>query len=147
MLPKEPERVDGEEEEGEKEEEKDEEGDILTDQEQEQLALTRDEFEEWVGQDMDEGGHPLLTDQEIINQISEMPDSSDDEEEEAGQADPKISHVEAAASLSTSLKWLEQQSEATPMDLMLLRELHALAARKRVSNLKQRSIDSFFIPT
>ncbi|KAJ8383582.1 hypothetical protein AAFF_G00219620 [Aldrovandia affinis] len=52
-----------------------------------------------------------------------------DSDREAGQA--LVPHAVAEMCLVTSLKWLEQQFEASPTDLLMLRELHSLAVRKR----------------
>ena len=122
----------------------DEEEPVQHTEEGQQLALTAEEEEEWLNADRDEAGHPMLTDQEIINQVSETADMDSDDgddEEDAG----RIPHAVATECLSTSLRWLEQQAEATPMNLLMLRELHAMAAKKRVSNLKQPRLDSFFV--
>ena len=45
---------------------------------------------------------------------------------------------------SIGLSWLEKQSEATPMKIVLLHELHSLAVNKKHDSLKQTHITDFF---
>ena len=46
--------------------------------------------------------------------------------------------------LDTALRYVEQQAEATPTDTMLLRRWRDIAAKKRGSILKQKTLDNFF---
>ncbi|KAJ8376847.1 hypothetical protein SKAU_G00074270 [Synaphobranchus kaupii] len=103
--------------------------DVSFTEERRQLAISAEEQEEWLVADKNEGGHRIFTDQEIIQQACETEADSDVEEEAE-----RIPHAVAEVCLITGLKWLQQQSEASPQHLHMLRELHALAARKREMN-------------
>ena len=70
-----------------------------------------------------------LTDEEIINAVQRSPPSDSEEEECATAA--AISHTQAEECFNTCLEWTEQQPEATPMNVMLLRQLRDMAAQKR----------------
>ncbi len=99
-------------------------------------------MEEWLTADQDLTGVQEVSDGEIIDLVKEStsPQDDTDEEEEMERA---VSHSDAKQCFDTCLKWLEQQQEATPMNLMLLGHLHTIASRKRHSSLKQRKITSF----
>ena len=113
-----------------------------TGEELNQLGINESEMEEWLTADQDLTGVQELSDGEILDLVKEStsPQDDTDEEEEMERA---VSHSDAEQCFDTCLKWLEQQQEATPMNLMLLGNLHSLASRKRHSSLKQRKITSF----
>lgn len=98
------------------------------------------EVEEWLNQD----DQYELTDNAIVEcVIGETRDSSDEgEEEEGGVA--KVTHVDGTAALELALRYVEQQSTATPADVMVLRRWRDYAAKNRSSSQKQTTIDSFF---
>lgn len=56
----------------------------------------------------------------------------------------KISHSEGSAALELALKYVEQQTEATPADVLLLKRWLTIASTKRSNILKQQKIDNFF---
>ena len=70
----------------------------------------------------------------------------EEEEEEDNITQPTVTHTEAEAAFSICLSWLEQQAKATPMNLMLLRDLHLLSSSKKYNSLKQRTITDYFKP-
>ncbi|XP_067387794.1 jerky protein homolog-like [Emydura macquarii macquarii] len=113
-------------------------------EEQQLLDLTTEEQEEWLNADKHENGHPILSDHEIIELVREtaQPDS-----DKKGESAKKIPHMQAEQCFATCLQWLEQQPEATPVNLMMLQELHTLAAKKLVSKLKQNTIKDFLKST
>ena len=57
-----------------------------------------------------------------------------------------VSHSEAEVAFSTCRTWLEQQAEATPMNLVLLQELHSLACTKSSSHLNKKKMTDYFKP-
>ena len=108
-----------------------------------QLGINEEEMEQWLLADKDETGSQSLTDEEIIDSV-QVQDPSDSEDEAEHTDVAKISHTKAVDCFSVCLEWLEQQPEATPMNLMLLRELLDLAGQKRGSALKQKTMDCYF---
>ena len=95
--------------------------------------------------DDSETGVQELTDEDIIGMVQASSSSIDDSDEEDEQEPvcPTITHSEAEEAFSTGLSWLEKQSEATLMKIVLLHELYSLAVKKHDS-LKQTCITDFF---
>ena len=81
-----------------------------------------------------------MTDEEIVNFVQEN-GGSENEEDEEENVPCTVSHSEAEAAFSTCRTWLEQQAEATPMNLVLLQELHSLACTKSSSHLNKKKHD------
>jgi hypothetical protein len=57
----------------------------------------------------------------------------------------KMSHTEGLNAIETALRCVEQQEDTTPADLMLLRRLRNIAAKKRETAIKQRTVRDFFL--
>ncbi|KAG9348076.1 hypothetical protein JZ751_004101 [Albula glossodonta] len=104
-----------------------EEDDVHFTEDHQKLSFSSEAQEEWLRADKDEGTRRTLTDQEIIQRVCESAAEADSDKEEQDI----IPHAVAEVCLVTTIKWLEQQYEASPTDLLMLRELHSLAARKR----------------
>lgn len=80
--------------------------------------MTRQDVVEWVTvDDLEEE----MSIEELTNAFQET-EKSDDDDDEAVDEQPltKISHQEGFASLEKALRYIKQQSEATPADLLLL---------------------------
>ena len=105
---------------------------------------------EYLEADEGDPGYQLMTDEEIcqsvmpqsVSEVGESDAESEDEVQLVHQ--PAVSHSAAADMLDKSILWLEEQPEATAAQLAVLRQLRALACRKRMSSLQQRSIADFF---
>ena len=95
---------------------------------------------EWLKSDWDMSG---TTDTEICDLVSQE-DMSEIEDEEQDEEGCPVSHSDAAAMFEQCLSWLEYQQEATTYNTALLRQLHSLAAVKRVDCLKQTNITKYF---
>ena len=54
-----------------------------------------------------------------------------------------ISHRDAGDMLNKCLTWLQHQTEATPCNTSVLLSLKDIAAKKRYSSMKQKTITSF----
>ncbi|XP_066248165.1 jerky protein homolog-like [Euwallacea similis] len=108
--------------------------------------VTKQDVVDWVtADDLEEE----MSIEEITNtfQETEKSDDSDDDEAVDEQPPTKISHQEGFASLEKVLKYIEQQPEATPADLLFLNTWKNIAAKKRRCNLKQEQqepIDTYF---
>lgn len=100
------------------------------------------EINEWLASDE----QSEVTDENIIEMVNEEKTyhKEDDEEETSSQENGKISHGEGVASLEAALRYVEQQEEATPTDVLLLKRWRDIAAKKRCRSQRQRTIDSFF---
>ena len=111
-----------------------------------QLGIDESEGEAWPNRDTSETGAEEMTDEEIIGVVVQGDDDSEEEEEEDNITQPTVTHTEAEAAFSICMSWLEQQDKATPMNLMLLCDLHLLSSSKKYNSLKQRTITDYFKP-
>ncbi|PSN40283.1 hypothetical protein C0J52_22089 [Blattella germanica] len=82
----------------------------------------------------------LLTDDENIASVNDDQDLCNKEEEPSDEdcAEKGPSSEEAFHCLETAMKWVEQQEECDAVQLLCLKRLRDLAAKKRVSSLKQK---------
>lgn len=106
-----------------------------------------DDAIDWLTTDANDPGYHVLDDDEII---SSLQNQSGDEESDDSSCDESISeskgpsHAEAFAAFETGLEWFERQTECCPAQLLFLKRLRDLAARKRVDTIRQLKIDHFF---
>jgi hypothetical protein len=54
-----------------------------------------------------------------------------------------MSHTEGLNAIETALRCVEQQEDTTPDDLLLLRRLQNIAAKKRGTAVKQKTVKHF----
>ena len=90
-----------------------------------QMGISGEEMDQWLVADKNE---------KIVDCV-EVQDLLDSEDEAEHTDVTKISHTKARYCFSVCLEWLEQQPEATPVNLMLLREILDIAGQKRGSGL------------
>lgn len=99
---------------------------------------------EWLNCDLDDPGYQIMTDEEIVEHI-QLADKEDEEDyDDFTDESPTPSHDEAFHCLETAMRWLESLKECDTMQLLSLKRLRDLAAKKRVSGLKQKKISDFF---
>lgn len=77
-----------------------------------------------------------------VTQELEFADNSDDDQSSA-QPSGVPTHAAAAEMFEKCVLWYEHQDEAEPETLLHLKKVHTLAATKRFSNLKQKTLSSF----
>lgn len=105
--------------------------------------VERNDTEEWVhGDDCEEE----LTDDEIGQLVNSGEEIADDIEDGEAEESPVISHEEGLNALELALKYIEEQPESTASDLLLMKRWRDIAAKKRMSRLKQCSITDFLKP-
>nr|CAD7441900.1 unnamed protein product [Timema bartmani] len=101
-----------------------------------------DEFDarEWFESDGNDPGYQHLNDDEIVHQVIEDNDngsnvrkSADDEKMDAEKA-AGPSHSDAYEAFQTAMNWLERQPEGTATQLVLLKRLRDMAAKKRTND-------------
>ena len=102
-----------------------------------------EEVYEWLTCDVDDQGVQMLTDSEICQLVSDSKDDDSDNNESADEAVTVISNSEAAFMFEQCLVWLDQK-EKTLFNTAILKQLHALAAEKRMNSFKQTHITSYF---
>ncbi|XP_054727190.1 jerky protein homolog-like [Anastrepha obliqua] len=102
---------------------------------------------EWLKFDEDDPGYELLTEDDIVAQV-EVPEDDDDYDkisDDIVSAEKCPSNEEAFKCFETVIKWLEHQDECDSVQLLSLKRLRDLAAKRRVSKLKQTNMFDFFL--
>jgi hypothetical protein len=56
-----------------------------------------------------------------------------------------MSYTEGLSAIETALRYVEQQEHTTPADLLLLRRLRNIAAKKLGTAIKQKTVNDFFM--
>jgi hypothetical protein len=54
-----------------------------------------------------------------------------------------MSHTEGLNAIETALRYVEQQEDTTPAELLLLRRLRNIEAKKRGTAIKQKTVKDF----
>ena len=104
----------------------------------------QDAVGEWMEAGMNEPGHEVLDDDEIVADMLKCED--DDHEESSDEEAASSTHVtasEAFDALDVTLRWIEQ-TNADATHLLLVKKWHDEAARMRSQSMKQASILSYF---
>lgn len=102
---------------------------------------TEQEIQEWLDSDEKEE----ITDDEIIKMVDHQATSNADSgEEDEGNQQQKVTHSDGLMFLENALRYVEQQPEVTPSDILFLKRWSLLAARKRCSSEKQKNILDYF---
>ncbi|GFW59200.1 uncharacterized protein TNCV_2781311 [Trichonephila clavipes] len=84
---------------------------------------------------------------EIVTYVLEESDPVDDETDEDEDNNESIkvpSNADAFSALETAMEWYEQQSECCPTQLLLLKRIRDLTAKKRRCTKTQRKIRDYF---
>ncbi|XP_053949972.1 jerky protein homolog-like [Anastrepha ludens] len=105
-----------------------------------------EDIEYWLHSDSIDPGFQLLSDDEIIQSTKEesYPVDTEDDNDSTFELEAGPSASEAFACFETALNWMERQSECDHVDLLVVKRLKDLAAKKRVSSLKQRTLTEMF---
>ena len=109
--------------------------------------MESDEINTRLDSDVGDSGVQVYTDAEIceiVSRSSEPPEDEAYDEEEDEEEECQISNSDAARMFEWGLSWLEHQPEATVYNTSVLRELHALAAKKRMESIKQTKLGKYF---
>ena len=69
------------------------------------------------------------------------------DESDIDESHGTISHALALDMFDKCLQWLHEQEEANSYTVRTLLELREMAARKRISAIKQKKISDYFNPT
>ncbi|GFU51927.1 uncharacterized protein TNCV_3734321 [Trichonephila clavipes] len=93
-------------------------------------------------------GFQMLNDDEIVTSVpaeSDPVDDETDEDEDNNNETNKVPSIAGAFSvLETAMEWYEQQSECCPTQLLLLKRIKDLTAKKRRCTMVQRKISDYF---
>ncbi|GFW61644.1 hypothetical protein TNCV_3705791 [Trichonephila clavipes] len=92
---------------------------------------------------MEEDGETaeFLTDDNIAAAVTQEPMEEEGSDDET-QCDKKdvVPHADGAAALDYALRYLEQQPDTTPADVLFMRCWRNYASSKRLSSLRQKKI-------
>ena len=100
------------------------------------FQLEEDEIYHWLESDLNDPGVQRLSDSEICDLVSEETEPDLDSEDKDEPQAAIVSNSEAAFMFEQFLSWLEHQPEANVYNTTCLRQLHALAAEKKVNSFK-----------
>ncbi|GFW87168.1 hypothetical protein TNCV_5125221 [Trichonephila clavipes] len=83
----------------------------------------------------------FLTDDDIAAAVTQEPMEEEGSDDET-QCDKKdvVPHADGAAALDLALRYLEQQPDTTPDDVLFMRRWQNYASSKRLSSLRQKKI-------
>jgi len=97
---------------------------------------------EWMAEDGETA--EFLTDDDIAAAVSQEPmeEEGSDDETQCDKEDV-VPHADGAAALDLALRYLEQQPDTTPADLLFMRRWRNYASSKRLSSLRQKTITEF----
>ncbi|GFY25228.1 uncharacterized protein TNCV_2483491 [Trichonephila clavipes] len=91
--------------------------------------------------DAEDCGFQMLNDDEIVTSVQEESDPVEDETNEDdnnnNESSKDPSNPDAFSALETAMEWYEQQSECCPTQLLLLKRIRDLAAKKRRCTIVQ----------
>ena len=109
------------------------------------FELLDTEIEEWLGTDNSDSGYAHLNDDEIISDIVERPVQEEAQEcnDNSDSVIQTISHSFAVKMFDGCMQWMLEQGESNAHNMAVLKELRDLAAKKRISSIKQKKITEY----
>ena len=111
-------------------------------------GLQEEDIMEWMDGNSDDQGYQLLSDDDIIRQVTQSDEATEEDEEDINEEALNIpGSGEVKDMLDKCLLWYERQEDSTSTSLLLLKRIRDLAATKRFTNLKQLKLDSFYGPS
>ncbi|GFV41205.1 uncharacterized protein TNCV_2979591 [Trichonephila clavipes] len=93
-------------------------------------------------------GFQILNDDEIVTSVQAESDPVDDKTDKDvdnnNESSKGPSNTGAFSALETAMEWYKQQSKCYPTQLLLLKRIRDLAAKRQRSTLVQRKIKDYF---
>ena len=104
-------------------------------------------IQNWLQTDINDPGHSILSDEEIVNSVAAIDETVEVESDEdiVEVSSQKVTHAAGYNALTTALQWLKEQPEASSYNTGLLKSLKNVAASKRMDAYKQPSIQNFLL--
>ncbi|GBP29919.1 Jerky protein homolog-like [Eumeta japonica] len=110
--------------------------------------VSAEDVGEWMACDTSDPGFQILNDDEIVVSVREDVEVEVEEELSADvEVDAGPSASEAFAGLETALKWMERQPECDHLQLLNVKRMRDLTARKRLKTAKQLTLTEMFKKT
>ncbi|GFX38106.1 uncharacterized protein TNCV_3837051 [Trichonephila clavipes] len=96
--------------------------------------------------DAEDCGFQMLNDDEIVTSVQAESDPVDDEtdEDDDNNNNEGPSNAGTFSTLEPAMEWYEQHSECYPTQLLLLKRIRDLAAKKRKRRMVQQKISDYF---
>ena len=107
--------------------------------------LQDEDIREWMNGDSDDQGYQLLSDDDIIQHVTQQDKTTKEDEEDDCEEIDIPSAIEMKDMLDKCLVCYERQEESTSTSLLQLKLIRDLVANKCYTNLKQLKLDSFLI--
>lgn len=82
--------------------------------------------------------------QTVVNQQNKEDDGESAEEDKDEEDEEKMSHAEGKAALQLAATYIEQQKEATTVDVMFIKKWRDFAHNKSIEGKVQKKITDFF---
>ncbi|CAG0883757.1 unnamed protein product, partial [Darwinula stevensoni] len=103
-----------------------------------------DDVREWLETDVGDPGFQILTEDEIVDSVkAEATVEGATDEEACDEQDNKgPTHAEAFAAFETVMAWCERQSECCSTQLLLLKRMRDLAAKKKALHMLRHLLHS-----
>ena len=99
--------------------------------------LETEDVNTWINVDSGDKGYQLLSDEDIVKQVTQTNDKEDTEEDDGDEIE-EIKDTPCSGDvkdmLDKCLLWYERQDECTATSLLLLKRVRDLAAAKRFAN-------------
>ena len=111
-------------------------------------SIVEEDVAEWLNIET-ELENEVLNDDEIVDSVirqeNEREEEDADEVEEGKEKEGRVSHAEGKAALQLAATYIEQQNEATAVDIMFIKKWRDFAHKKTVEQKKkQKKITDFF---
>ncbi|KAF5301615.1 hypothetical protein FQA39_LY10662 [Lamprigera yunnana] len=100
--------------------------------------VSAEDIGEWMVCDSADPGFQCLNDDELIESVRE--ESVEEEDNLNVEVDTRPSASEAFSGLETALRWMERQPECDHMQLLTVKRMRDLAARKRMTTVEQLTL-------
>ncbi|GFV64192.1 hypothetical protein TNCV_1806901 [Trichonephila clavipes] len=81
--------------------------------------------------DAEDWGFQMLNDEEMVTSVQEESDPVNDQTDEDEDNTTKVARVHQMLSRFLAMEWFEQKSDCCPTQLLLLKRIGDLAAKKR----------------
>jgi hypothetical protein len=103
---------------------------------------------EWLATDDPAYCNTDLDDNEIILAVTRNaanePEDTENSDSDTEVTFLKVTHSEGKEELETALRYIEQQKESTPGDVVLIKKWWDYAASKKMPSMQQRKVKEFF---
>ena len=91
--------------------------------------------------DRDDLLYDIMTDDEIVDNLRSKEVTANDNEDDVDEEEQNVpSYRDALQALDLAIAWMERQQKCDPMQLLQAKRIRNLAARKRTSATKQKTI-------